>query len=153
MDAHISYKIGYTKFRIFFWRCYFPGFCAQSGYFLKLVFSFQVVAFLVALNQNKQLIGSNGLLPIPNFFKMVKNHFGAQFRLASFQAVPTLLWAVNPENIDFYLDLVAYAGILISLFILYFGCANMFMMLTLWILYHSLVNIGQRWLVIYVIAR
>jgi hypothetical protein len=104
-----------------------------------------VVAFLVALNQNKQLLGVDGLLPIPNFLNHVKNYFGGKSGWSSFQAVPTLLWAVNPEEIDKYLDLLAYCGALLSLFVFYTGCCNMVIMLLLWILYHSLVNVGQRW--------
>ena len=34
-----------------------------------------VVAFLVALHQNKELLGSNGLLPIPLYFSRLKNYF------------------------------------------------------------------------------
>jgi hypothetical protein len=103
------------------------------------------VAFLVALHQNKQLLGVNGLLPVPNFLNNVRNYFGGKFGLSSFQAVPTLLWAVNPEEIDKYLDVLAYCGGLLSLFVFYTGCCNMLIMFLLWILYHSLVNVGQRW--------
>jgi hypothetical protein len=103
------------------------------------------VAFLVALHQNKQLLGVNGLLPVPNFLNNVGNYFGGKFGLSSFQAVPTLLWAVNPEEIDKYLDVLAYCGGLLSLFVFYTGCCNMLIMFLLWILYHSLVNVGQRW--------
>ena len=114
--------------------------------FLNIIF-ITVVAFLVALNQNKQLLGVDGLLPIPNFLDHVRNYFGGKFRLSSFQAVPTLLWAVEPKEIDKYLDIIAYCGGLLSLFVVYTGCCNMLIMLTLWILYHSLVSIGQRWYV------
>ena len=44
-----------------------------------------------------------------------------------------------------YLDIIAYCGGLWSLFVVYTGCSNMLIMLSLWILYHSLVSIGQRW--------
>ncbi len=112
---------------------------------VKIVYFVPVVAFLVALNQNKQLLGVHGLLPIPNILNNVRNYFGGKFGLASFQAVPTLLWAVNPDEIDKYLDVLAYCGALLSLFVFYTGCCNMVIMLILWILYHSLVNVGQRW--------
>ena len=113
--------------------------------FLRSLAFVYFVAFLVALNQNKQLLGLDGLLPIPNFLNHVKNYFGGKFGWSSFEAVPTLLWAVNPEEIDRYLDSFAYCGALLSLFVFYTGCCNMIIMFLLWILYHSLVNVGQRW--------
>ncbi|XP_028413940.1 lipase maturation factor 1-like isoform X2 [Dendronephthya gigantea] len=113
--------------------------------FLRSLAFVYFFAFLVALNQNKQLLGDDGLLPVPNFLNKVRNYFGGTFGLSTFQAVPSLLWAVNPANINQYLDMIAYCGALLSLFVFYTGCCNMVIMLTLWILYHSLVNVGQLW--------
>lgn len=36
-------------------------------------------------------------------------------------------------------------GLALSFLILILGCANMIMMTTLWILYMTIVNVGQRW--------
>ncbi|XP_028406476.1 lipase maturation factor 1-like isoform X1 [Dendronephthya gigantea] len=113
--------------------------------FLRSLAFVYFFAFLVALNQNKQLLGDDGLLPVPNFLNKVRNYFGGTFGLSTFQAVPSLLWAVNPANINQYLDMIAYCGALLSLFVFYTGCCNMVIMLILWILYHSLVNVGQLW--------
>ena len=41
---------------------------------LGLLFT-AVVAFLVALNQNKELLGRNGLLPIPTYLSKLRKHF------------------------------------------------------------------------------
>ena len=41
------------------------------------------------------------------------------------------------------------SGLLLSLFILITGGANMLMMATLWVLYHSINSVGQRWYVYY----
>ena len=38
-------------------------------------------------------------------------------------------------------------GLLLAGFITIMGCANMIIMIILWILYHSIVNVGQRWYV------
>lgn len=99
----------------------------------------------MAFHQNKQLLGVNGLLPVPKFLKNVENYFGGRFGLTAFQAVPTLLWAVNPEDVNMYLDIIASVGIMLSLYVIYYGYSNMVIMGLLWILYHSLVNVGQRW--------
>ncbi|MEE6497881.1 hypothetical protein FKM82_002912 [Ascaphus truei] len=47
---------------------------------------------------------------------------------------------------DTHLDNIAWVGLAISTYILLTGCANMILMATLWILYHSLVGVGQIWL-------
>ena len=44
-----------------------------------------------------------------------------------------------------HLDLLAYTGMFSPGVVVVFGCANMFIMTLLWVLYHSIVNIGQRW--------
>lgn len=113
--------------------------------FLRSLTFVYFVAFLVAAHQNRQLLGGHGLLPVPRFLDNVQNYFGGKFGLSAFQAIPTLLWAVDPEDVDMYLDVIAYAGVMLSLCVLYFGCSNMVIMGLLWILYHSLVNVGQRW--------
>ncbi|KAG8433304.1 hypothetical protein GDO86_017549, partial [Hymenochirus boettgeri] len=46
---------------------------------------------------------------------------------------------------DTHLDSIALVGLTISAFILVTGCANMILMVTLWILYHSIVAVGQIW--------
>ena len=46
---------------------------------------------------------------------------------------------------DANLDALALLGLGISSFILVSGCANMVLMAALWVLYMSLVNVGQIW--------
>ena len=43
--------------------------------FIVIPFFFTVVAFLVALHQNKELLGANGLLPIPLYFNKLRGYF------------------------------------------------------------------------------
>ena len=64
----------------------------------------------------------------------------------TFQKVPTLLWLVDyKHDIDTELYSIATIGLGLSSFVCLFGMANIPLMLLIWILYHSLVNIGQRW--------
>lgn len=108
-----------------------------------------VVAFLVALNQNKQLLGQNGLLPIPLYLSRLKHHFGIPLNstpsFEAFNAAPSLLWWLPEDSIDLALDCIAYAGLGLSLLLLLLGAGNAVLFTTLWALYHSLVNVGQRW--------
>ena len=115
------------------------------------------VAFLIALNQNVFLFGKNGLKPVNKYLKQLqmkmapnsdKDSFN-DYSLASklFLKVPTLFWFINwsDGSIDTWLDIVATLGLLLSATIMITGCANSILMFTLWILYHSIVNVGQTW--------
>lgn len=57
--------------------------------------------------------------------------------------VPTIFWLVKPTEDNLWW--VAAAGSSISLLVAWRGAANCWLMLVLWGLYHSLVNIGQTW--------
>jgi len=104
-----------------------------------------VVAFLVALQQNKALIGSGGILPANHFLTRVKRYLGPSIITLQLR-LPSVLWFVNFENhLDFWLDAIATSGLLLSLTILLSGTANMIIMTSLWLLYQSLVNVGQSW--------
>ncbi len=110
-----------------------------------------VVAFLVALNQNKQLLGQNGLLPVPLYLSRLRQHFGLTLNstgtpsLGAFNAAPTLLWWVPEESTDIALDAIALVGLGLSSLLVLLGSGNVVVFATLWALYHSLVNVGQRW--------
>ncbi|KAK3606108.1 hypothetical protein CHS0354_006472 [Potamilus streckersoni] len=103
------------------------------------------VAFLVALNQNRSLLGINGLLPAHKYLNKIGTSYGG-INLETFMAAPTLLWLFDYEKyLDNLLDCIAYGGLALSGFLIINGGANWIVMLTLWVLYHSLVNVGQRW--------
>ncbi|XP_076461543.1 lipase maturation factor 1-like [Babylonia areolata] len=105
-----------------------------------------LVAFLVAYHQNKQLIGSNGLLPANKFLKEVKERMDGKLSWTTISHVPSILWLFDYQNnLNVLLDRVAVVGMCLSAFVVVWGAANWFIMLTLWVLYHSLVNVGQRW--------
>nr|XP_039274216.1 lipase maturation factor 1-like [Styela clava] len=112
--------------------------------FLRFLGFIYFTAFFVALQQNIPLIGKDGILPASKHMLMYENYFknGVWQRL---QACPTLLWFVDRNDIDWWLSAMAYAGLVISAFLIAFGASNIFMMFTLWVLYHSIVNVGQTW--------
>ncbi|XP_055892157.1 lipase maturation factor 1-like [Biomphalaria glabrata] len=105
-----------------------------------------VVAYLVSLHQNKELLGKTGLLPANTYLDNVRNHVGSSSAWSLITTAPTLLWFVDYENnLNFWLDVIAWTGLSIALFMVVTGAGNWPLLLFQWILYHSLVNVGQRW--------
>uniref|UniRef100_A0A3Q3MKL7 Lipase maturation factor n=1 Tax=Labrus bergylta TaxID=56723 RepID=A0A3Q3MKL7_9LABR len=112
---------------------------------LRSVSFIYLVAFSVAYNQNKQLIGERGLLPCKSYLNSVKRYVGGKIGLAAFTYTPSILWLLDWSDMDANLDGLALLGMALSAFVLVTGMANMVIMVTLWVLYHSLVNVGQLW--------
>ncbi|XP_046372084.2 lipase maturation factor 1-like isoform X1 [Haliotis rufescens] len=103
------------------------------------------VAFLVALHQNKQLIGKDGLLPANKYLNNIKNRVGG-IKQDMFIQCPSIIWLFNYNtHLDQILDSLAYTGLALSLFLVIRGAANWFIMLALWVIYHSIVSVGQQW--------
>lgn len=107
-----------------------------------------MVAFSVAYNQNKQLIGESGLMPCKNYLNSVKRYVGGKIGTAAFAYTPSILWLLDWNDMDANLDGIALVGMALSAFVLVTGMSNMLIMVTLWVLYHSLVNVGQLWWVV-----
>lgn len=103
------------------------------------------MAFSVAYNQNKQLIGEHGLMPCKSYLRSVKRYVGGKIGVAAMAYTPSVLWFFDWSDMDANLDGIALLGMALSGFVLVMGMANMVIMLTLWVLYHSLVNVGQLW--------
>ena len=104
--------------------------------FQRALAAIYLIAFLVALLQFKPLLGENGLLPVPAFLGRL-----------NFRDAPSIFhWHYS----DRLLTAVAWAGIaLSSVALLGFSEGGPFWLsasvwLLLWILYLSIVNVGQR---------
>ena len=104
--------------------------------FLGFVYFF---AFLSLAIQVIPLIGHDGLLPAKNYLDAVGSQFHSKFD--AFIRLPTIFW-INSS--DFFLLLLAWAGVIISLVVL-LGFANAPLMLVLWFIYMSFVHVGQLW--------
>ncbi|XP_019858081.1 PREDICTED: lipase maturation factor 1-like [Amphimedon queenslandica] len=113
--------------------------------FIRSFSAIYFVAFLIALYQNKQLLGRNGLLPIHLYLQNIQKNIGSEssWKLMSF--VPTLFWWVPEEYIDISLDSMATVGLVVSGTMVFLGAGNVIMFFILWGLYQSLSNVGQRW--------
>jgi hypothetical protein len=94
-----------------------------------------LIAFLVARNQFRPLLGEHGLLPVPRYL-----------RVAGWRAAPSLFqWGYS----DGRLAAVAWAGIVLSAAALLGlpeegpAWVSLLVWLALWALYLSIVNVGQ----------
>ena len=106
---------------------------------LRLLGFIYFIAFLAAVNQFAPLIGHNGLLPADRYLHRLTEHFGS--RAEGFFELPSLFWFSVSDNA---LLAVAWTGLALSLLVV-LGYANALLMLALWVLYTSIVNVGQLW--------
>jgi len=94
-----------------------------------------VIAFLVAINQFRPLLGEKGLMPVPRFLNSI-----------SFKKSPSIFhWHYS----DRFFGIIAWTGFSLAL-LAAFGISDtgplwlsMLVWLLLWILYLSIVNVGQ----------
>ncbi|KAH9362854.1 hypothetical protein HPB48_015183 [Haemaphysalis longicornis] len=107
--------------------------------FLRSLGFVYAVAFLVALNQNKYLLGEKGLLPASLYMERVRDmHKG--FHFETLLRVPTLMWLYKFVDPDALLDGMASVGFVLALGVTVTGAANAVAFFLLWVLYHSVVN-------------
>lgn len=106
---------------------------------LRLLGFVYAVAFLAAARQIVPLIGSHGLLPLDLFISQVRTALGSD--AAGFFRLPSLFWLGHSDAV---LQLVAWTGFVLSCVVLA-GYANGIVMIVLWVLYMSIVHLGQDW--------
>ncbi len=85
------------------------------------------------------LIGDHGLLPADLYLRGGAGRAGASF--GGFLQIPSVFWI---STADVAMQMVAWIGLALSLAVL-LGYANGIIMLLLWILDLSIVNVGQVW--------
>jgi len=106
---------------------------------LRLLGIVYVVAFLVAVNQLIPLIGSDGITPagafLPRFEQSIGSPAEAFFRL------PSLFWF---NCSDTMLRVIPWIGLILSCAVAA-GFANSIILAVLWVLYLSIVHVGQDW--------
>ncbi|ALW85794.1 hypothetical protein AUC43_12245 [Hymenobacter sedentarius] len=106
---------------------------------LRLLGAIYAVAFLVAINQIVPLIGSHGLLPVGTFLRRVSQVLGSDG--AGFAHLPSLFWFWHSDTA---LLTVAWVGLALSC-VVAAGWANGLLLAVLWVLYMSIVHVGQEW--------
>lgn len=116
-----------------------PSYWLTRFMMLRLLGIVYAIAFLVAINQVPALIGSHGLLPVDDFIRRVNQMLGSTG--ASFMRLPSLFWFWHSDTA---LLTVSWIGFILSCMVAA-GYANAIIMGLLWVLYLSLVHIGQEW--------
>jgi hypothetical protein len=106
---------------------------------LRLLGCVYAVAFLCAARQLVPLIGAPGLLPVGSFLDAVREQLGSSWR--GFAALPSLFWL---DASDTALRTVAWSGFALSCAVAA-GYANALLLAVLWVLYASIVHVGQDW--------
>ena len=94
-----------------------------------------LVAFYAAARQLVPLVGANGLTPASLFIEQLRQNG------VGFTSLPMLFWF---DCSDTALRVVPWIGAALSCVVLA-GYANALMMAVLWILYMSIVHVGQAW--------
>lgn len=102
--------------------------------FLGLIYLFSFGAFFF---QIKGLLGKDGILPINEYLAIFEGRLKNKY-----YHIPTLFW-INAS--DQSLTAVIYVGLVLSL-LLIFGIAIPLMLITLYVLYLSVVSVGQAFL-------
>ena len=103
--------------------------------FLRILGFIYLAAFISFWVQVEGLIGSKGILPLPNFLEFVRQQTGPE----RFWALPTLCWL---NSSDTFLHILCAAGTFLSLALI-LGVAPAPILFLLWVLYLSLVTAGQ----------
>src|SRR5881392_4304415 len=106
---------------------------------LRLLGFVYAVAFLVAAQQLVPLIGEHGLTPANHFLASVQTQLGS--RTAGILRVPTLFWLGISDH---GMLIFAWVGFALALVVLG-GYANAIILSILWVMYLSIVHIGQIW--------
>ena len=106
---------------------------------LRLLALVYAVAFLVAVNQIIPLIGHNGLLPAGNYLGQVTAALGSAG--VGFARLPSVFWF---DHSDGAMLTAAWTGLILSLIVVS-GYANGALLGVLWLLYLSIVHVGQDW--------
>jgi hypothetical protein len=96
-----------------------------------------LIAFIAAARQFRALMGEHGMLPIPRF--VARQKFGTTPSIFHFHYSDRFFAAVCWFGAALSAAILAGATDLIPLW------AAMLAWLTLWVLYLSIVNVGQRW--------
>ena len=106
---------------------------------LRLLGFVYAVAFLVAAQQLVPLIGGHGLTPANHFLAAIQSQLGSSTKCM--WRVPTLFWFGLSDNL---LSTFSWIGFALSLVVLA-GYANAIILAILWMMYMSIVHVGQIW--------
>jgi len=106
--------------------------------FLRLLGLIYLIAFISLWTQIEGLIGSNGILPVADYLKVVGERAGAE----RFWWLPTFCWL---SSSDWFLHFQCATGVLLSM-LLILGIAPVAELVLLWAIYLSLSTVCRDFL-------
>src|SRR4051812_30261220 len=106
---------------------------------LRLLGFVYAVAFFVAAKQLVPLVGHDGLTPATEYLTHLHSALGS--RTEGMLQLPTLFWLGCTDS---GMSIFAWIGFAVSLLVLG-GYANAILLALLWMMYMSIVHIGQIW--------
>ncbi|PYK31624.1 MAG: membrane protein, partial [Verrucomicrobia bacterium] len=106
---------------------------------LRLLGFVYAVAFFVAAKQLVPLVGHDGLTPATEYLTHLHSALGS--RTEGMLQLPTLFWFGCTDS---GMSIFAWVGFALSLVVLG-GYANAILLALLWMMYMSIVHIGQIW--------
>jgi len=130
----------FQKIIAFFWTRDLTPRTYRISYniFLRMLAVIFFVAFASLWVQVQGLIGSNGILPVSDFLRLVSERLGAE----RYWVVPSVFWW---NSSDFFLHAICAAGAGISI-LLFFGLAPSVLLFLLWFLYLSFASVCRDFL-------
>jgi hypothetical protein len=106
---------------------------------LRLLGFVYTIAFFVAAKQLVPLVGAHGLTPATHFLAALETQLGSH--TAGMLQLPTLFWfGISDRGLSIF----AWLGFALSLVVLG-GYANAILLGVLWMMYMSIVHVGQIW--------
>lgn len=106
-----------------------------------------LTAFLVSFEQNRGLIGDEGLTPAVLHLSRIRQYWNQNHQnkdlISKISTLPTLFWIISPSSDN--IERLSLLGAALSSLLVLFGASNSIIILVLWISYISIVNIGQTW--------
>jgi len=115
-----------------------PTYALVEWLFIRILGLIYFMAFASLAVQITGLIGSRGILPAGDYLQAIYDRFGSQ----SYGLVPTVFWL---NSGDAFLKAVCVAGAVLAL-VLIAGYAQRLILIALFLLYLSLVLVGQDFL-------
>ena len=135
-----SHRTGFYRLSLLLWgRDYSPPrFDSVSWLFLRGIGLIYLAAFVSFGAQLLGLIGSQGILPLPEFIDAIRSQFGAE----RYWLFPMVFWLGSG---DFVIQTTCWAGAVLSLLVV-FNLLPRLSLLLLYALYLSLFYAGQEFM-------
>ena len=107
---------------------------------LRLVGFVYLIAFIGAYNQNRGLMGKNGLMPAHRYMDQLRKRYSSS--VEGFLSKPTVYWLLDSSLEDWHMEYTAVFGAMLSLLVV-MGLDSWIVMVTLWLLDFSIATVAE----------